>query len=151
MDGSMKPVLVLLAVAGCTAPARRPEASLAPAVTPPAPAVRRLTVAQYRNTLSDLFGPGLVFPMLDEEPAAGGFSTTGAAQVTTSFHGVEQYVSAAEVLARQVFADEGRRYGVVGCVPAGPADRAFARRFLAWFRRATFRRPQSSLELAGFL
>jgi hypothetical protein len=142
---------LLLVALGCTAPARRPEAALAPAAPAPAPIVRRLTVAQYRNTLTDLLGPGLVFPMLDEEPGTGGFSTTGAAQVTTSFHGVEQYVTAAEVISRQLFGDEARRYGVVGCVPSGPEDRACAGRFLTSFGRAAFRRPLTAEELDGFL
>jgi hypothetical protein len=43
-------------------------------------------------------GPGLLLPPLDEEPGTGGFSTTGAAQVATSFQGVEQYLAAADAL-----------------------------------------------------
>jgi hypothetical protein len=86
----------------------------APAVEP---VVRRLTLKQYQNTITDIFGPGLTFPPLDEEPGTGGFSTTGAAEVATSFQAVEQYMTAADALARQVFADEARRCGVVGCVP----------------------------------
>jgi hypothetical protein len=148
---SPRTALLLLAVAGCLSSARRPEQALAPGQPGPTPVVRRLTVAQYRNTLTDLLGPGLVFPMLDEEPGTGGFSTTGAAQVTTSFHGVEQYVGAAEVISRQLFIDEARRYGVVGCVPSGPQDQDCARRFLTSFGRATFRRPLTADELDGFL
>jgi len=144
-------VAFFTAALGCTATARRAEAPLVTTAPAPAPTVRRLTVAQYRNTLTDLFGPGLVFPMLDEEPGTGGFSTTGAAQVTTSFHGVEQYVNAADVLARQVFSDEGRRYGVLGCVPSGAGDGACARRFLVSFGRAAFRRPLADEELERFL
>jgi hypothetical protein len=101
--------ILWLALTGCAAPSPRPES--ARPVSQAAPAVRRLTVAQYRNTLTDLLGPGLVFPMLDEEPGTGGFSTTGAAQVTTSFHGVEQYVSAAEIISRQLFNDEAHVRG----------------------------------------
>ena len=113
------PSLCLLLASGCTG-SKRPDPGPA-AVTARAaqaqPVLRRLTAKQYRNTLADLFGDGLVLPPLDEEPATGGFSTTGASQVGTSFQGVEQYLAAADAVARQVLSDETRRYTVVGCVP----------------------------------
>ncbi len=92
--------------------------------------MRRLTLAQYRNTVTDLLGPGLKIPSLEEEPKTGGFSTTGAMQVATSFHGVEQYVEAADSLARQVFGDPERKKTLT----SRPG-------FVASFGAAAFRRP----------
>jgi hypothetical protein len=124
---------------------------LRPPASAPAPTMRRLTVKQYQNTVTDLFGPGLVFPLLDEEPAVGGFSTTGAAQVGTSFQGVELYLNAADVLARQALSDEARRYTLVGCVPGAADDRACVARFLTRLGRAAFRRPLTAEEQDRFL
>jgi hypothetical protein len=137
---SLASLLVLLA--GCTA-VRTPAPAAPTAAGVPAnePVLRRLTIKQYGNTLADLFGPGLVLPALDEEPATGGFSTTGAGQVGTSIQGVEQYLAAADAVARQVLADEGRRYTIVGCVPRTAADEPCASRYLAKLGRAAFRRP----------
>jgi hypothetical protein len=127
-----------------------PTPSQAPA-PPVEPVVRRLTVKQYQNTVTDIFGPGLTFPPLDEEPGTGGFSTTGAAQVATSFQGAEQYLTAADALARQVFADEARRYEVVGCIPQTATDYACARRALSRIARAAFRRPLADDELNRYI
>ena len=138
--------------AGCRG--ARPPASPVAAATAAAaaePSVRRLTSKQYRNTLADLFGDGLVLPPLDEEPATGGFSTTGASQVGTSFQGVEQYLAAADAVARQVLEDETRRYTLVGCVPRARADRDCAGRYLARLGRSAFRRPLTDEEHRRFL
>jgi hypothetical protein len=145
----------LCALAGCRA-AVRPDrlAAAGPPAEPAAagePVMRRLTIKQYTNTLADLFGPDLVLPALDEEPATGGFSTTGAGQVGTSIQGVELYLAAAEAVARQVLADEGRRYTVVGCVPRLAADEDCAGRYLARLGRAAFRRPLAADEQRRFL
>ncbi len=150
--GSGCALALLLLSAGCPA-SRSGTAGTASgrATAAPAPAVRRLTMRQYQNTLTDLFGPGLVFPMLDEEPAVGGFSTTGAAQVGTSFQGTELYLNAADVLARQVLNDEARRYTVVGCVPRSATDQPCAEAFLVRLGRAAFRRPLTGEERTRFL
>jgi hypothetical protein len=150
----MRPALALLLLLLTACTAGRSGSRSAPAGTAtaaPAPTVRRLTSKQYQNTLTDLFGPGLSFPLLDEEPAVGGFSTTGAAQVGTSFQGTELYLNAADLLARQVLTDEARRYTVVGCVPRSADDRLCAERFLARLGRAAFRRPLDPEEQERFL
>jgi hypothetical protein len=142
--------LGLAAACRSTRPAPTP-AAVATSVPAGEPAMRRLTAKQYRNTLADLFGEGLVLPPLDEEPATGGFSTTGASQVGTSFQGVEQYLAAADAVARQVLEDESRRYTLVGCVPRAAADRDCAGRFLARLGRSSFRRPLTTDEHRRFL
>jgi uncharacterized protein DUF1588/uncharacterized protein DUF1592/uncharacterized protein DUF1585/uncharacterized protein DUF1595/uncharacterized protein DUF1587 len=140
------PWLCAALLAACSAhrPAVRPTPVPAPSAV--AASVRRLTVKQYKNTLTDLFGAGLVFPPLDEEPGTGGFSTTGAAQVATSIQGAEQYLNAADAVARQIFTDESRRDTVAGCVPRLAADRDCAARFLTRVGRRAFRRPLTADE-----
>jgi hypothetical protein len=144
-------VLAGAGLTGCrgTRPPAAPAAAASAAVAEPS--VRRLTAKQYRNTLTDLFGDGLVLPPLDEEPATGGFSTTGASQVGTSFQGVEQYLAAADAVARQVLEDETRRYTVVGCVPRARTDRDCAGRYLTRLGRSAFRRPLTEEEHRRFL
>jgi hypothetical protein len=145
-------ILVGLSLAaGCRGARPATPAAAATAADAAKPSVRRLTAKQYRNTLADLFGDGLVLPPLDEEPATGGFSTTGASQVGTSFGGVEQYLAAADAVARQVLEDETRRYTLVGCVPRAQADRDCAGRFLARLGRSAFRRPLTGEEQRRFL
>ena len=69
----------------------------------------------------------------------------------TSFQGVEQYLAAADAVARQVLEDETRRYTVVGCVPRARTDRDCAGRYLARLGRSAFRRPLTDEEHRRFL
>lgn len=113
----------------------------------PAATVRRLTASQLRNTVEDLFGPGLTIPEVDGEPALMGFTSVGASAVATSPTGVERYHAAAESIASQVFADTARRDALVGCKPTGAADAACARTFLARFGRLVYRRTVPTADL----
>lgn len=88
-------------LAGCTS-APEPE----PEVNTPEPALRRLTVRQYHNTIRDLYGasvPDLVLPTrLEPDFQYEGLASLGAALSATSPLGVERYEEAARSLAAQI-------------------------------------------------
>ncbi|PZU55696.1 MAG: hypothetical protein DI554_18105, partial [Sphingobium sp.] len=92
--------------------AATPEASFAPLKTPlgQVAGMRRLTEAQYRNSIADIFGPDI--------KVAGRFEpivrpvheliATGASASTISPAGLEQFDAMARNIAAQVFAPDRR-------------------------------------------
>ncbi len=123
----------------------------APSVTvSPSAGTRRLTVSQYRNCLTDLLGPGLRIPPLEDEPTAGGFSTTAAARVGSSFYAVERYDAAAFAVVQQVFGDADRRRALLGCEPTSPVGSDCLDGFLRRFGRRAFRRSLSADEISRY-
>lgn len=114
-------------------------------------AMRRLTEAQYRNSIADIFGPDI--------KVAGRFEpivrpvhemiARGARDAAISPAGFEQFDAMARVIAAQVF-DEAHRGQFVPCAPAAAdkADAACARQTLAPLGRYLFRRPLTEGELA---
>lgn len=116
--------------------------------------MRRLTEAQYRNTIADLFGPDIrvsgrfepiVRPIHE-------LISAGARGASISPAGLEQFDAMARSIAAQVF-DESRRAQFVPCAPADPAkaDAACARAVLAPMGRLLFRRPLSEAETALYV
>lgn len=141
--------LALLACGDPDAPPPASEPGPEPDVTAPAPTLRRLTQAQYRNALTDLFGEGLVLPTsLEPDTPVDGLLAVGASLTALSPYGVERYEDAAYDLAAQVMADEARRSTVVGCTPSGITDRACAESALSRWGRRAWRRPVAPDELA---
>ncbi len=121
----------------------------APAVSPAAPMLRRLTTAQYENTVRDLLGADIVLPAsLEPDAAEAGLLSVGAATASVSSLGVERYEDAALLLADQV-ADEPARYAaVVPCTPTAVDDALCADTFVREFGRRAWRRPLSDAEAA---
>ncbi len=116
-----------------------------PVVAPAAPALRRLTRAQYLNVVTDLLGEGLVVPTsLEPDTAIDGLYTVGAAVTALSPVGVERYEAAAYSLAEQVMADPARVATVVGCEPAAEGC---LRTFVTTFGRRAWRRPLAAEEI----
>ena len=76
-----------------------------PAFQPPAGMLRRLTRAQFRNAVRDVFGVEVNIADLDADSWNGNFAVIGAATVVTSERGVEQYQTAIETAVNAVFAD----------------------------------------------
>ena len=69
----------------------------------------RLTQAQIRNALKDVFGNDIVVPTIAEpDLAIGGFITVGAAVSSLSPRGVESIERMAYSVAEQVVAENGR-------------------------------------------
>jgi hypothetical protein len=120
-----------------------------PTDDPPNPwertALRRLTTAQYVNTIRDLLGEQVVVPEnLEPDLVLDLYANIGASQVSTSNLGVENFELAAIEIAGQVFSDEEWRQWLVGCDPdVGDC----VRQFLTQFGRAAFRRPLTTAEV----
>lgn len=137
---------MLLLLLACHGPAD--ALGPAPAVAPAAPALRRLTGAQYERVVVDLLGEGLALPTaLEPDTEAAGLLSVGAAVTSLSALGVERYEAAALSLAEQVVADPARYAAVVGCEPATVDDRACAESFVRAFGRRAWRRPLTDEEV----
>ncbi len=141
--------LALLACDPTTEPV--PEAAVrgeAPAFSAQAPVLRRLTFAQYENTVDALFGEGLVLPVaLEPDTRVSGLYAVGASVTSISSLGVERYESAAFDIAEQVMADDARRAALVPCTPADPVDTECAERVIALLGPRAWRRPLDSEEI----
>ena len=136
--------------------AATPEASFAPLKTPlgQVAGMRRLTEAQYRNSIADIFGPDI--------KVAGRFEpivrpvheliATGASASTISPAGLEQFDAMARNIAAQVFAPD-RRTQFMPCVPrdAAAPDADCAARTLMPIGRYLFRRPMTQEETGAFV
>jgi hypothetical protein len=114
-----------------------------------APIARRLTPAQYRRVIADVFGPtikveGRFEPGLREE----GLFALGTARVGVTATGMEQYDSMAHGIAQQVTGKE-HRGTLLPCRPVleTAADDACAARFFANSGAFLYRRPLSKDEL----
>lgn len=112
--------------------------------------LRRLTRAQFRNAMFDLFGVEIQVTELDSDGYTGDFAVTGAATVVTSNRGAEQYQEMAENVVDEIFADDARRLALMGCTPTS-ADDECTRGYLEKLGRRAWRRPLSSEELTRLL
>ena len=109
-------------------------------------AMRRLTEAQYRNAVADIFGPDMQFAgrMDPLVRPSHGLQVASVSRISVSAAGLEQYVRMARAIASQVV-DEQHRGTFVGCAPGvvGSADDACATEFFRRVGRLLFRRPLS--------
>jgi mono/diheme cytochrome c family protein len=104
--------------------------------------LKRLTTAQYHNTLRDLFGEKVALPThLEPDTLVAGSATVGAARIGLSENGVEKFAKAAFELAGAALGDEGFVRRFVPCVPGEGFDEGCARGFVARFGRRAWRRP----------
>lgn len=131
------------------AQAPQAEAPLNPIV-----AMRRLTEAQYRNSIADIFGgdiqvAGRFEPIVRPQHQ---LIATGAASTTLSPAGLEQFDAMARNIAAQVF-DEAHHATFIPCTPTDAAkpDAACARATLAPIGRYLFRRPLTAAESSRYV
>ncbi|HEX7821671.1 MAG TPA: DUF1592 domain-containing protein [Sphingobium sp.] len=116
--------------------------------------MRRLTEAQYRNAISDIFGSdikigGRFDPIVRPVHE---LVATGASQSTISAAGFEQYDQMARDIAAQVL-DPKRRRTFLSCVPtdATRADAKCARHFFEKIGLYVYRRPLAPNETDFYL
>lgn len=130
-----------------------PVTTAAPVTFAPAPGVyRRLTNAAFANSLRDLLhGPIEIGPLEPDSWAVGGLPTVGAAEVSVSELGVEQYQNAVEGAVALAFADLSRRDAILGCLPQGLADTACFETFVETFGRKAFRQPLSAAQVTRYV
>jgi hypothetical protein len=140
-------------LSGATAPSFSARAETDGAQTllqgPQVVGMRRLTEAQYRNTIADIFGndirvAGRFEPIV--RPAHQ-LIASGARSAAITPSGLEQLDIMARDIARQVF-DESRRGQFMACKPAdaASAEPDCAQRTLAPLGRLLFRRPLTGQE-----
>jgi hypothetical protein len=111
--------------------------------------MRRLTQAQYKHAIGDIFGDDIkIGGRFDPDIRDGGLIEVGAGKVSVPAASLEQYGKMAHSIAVQVF-DPAHRDTMVDCKPASTTapDDACARRFLSRVGRLLYRRPLSSDEL----
>lgn len=113
--------------------------------------MRRLTETQYRNSIADIFGPGIRVAGRFEPIVrpAHELIASGARGASISPSGLEQFDTMARTIAAQVF-DEAHRAQFAACKPADErtADPACAGKILAPLGRLLFRRPMTGEEQA---
>ncbi len=115
---------------------------------PREPVMRRLTAGQYRNVISDIFGPDIqIGGRLEPDLREGGLYAVGAGHVSITAAGMEQYDQMARAIAAQVL-DEQHRRMTMPCEPAdiGAPDDACARQFLTTTGLYLFRRPLTATQ-----
>lgn len=114
----------------------------------PAPGMlRRLTRAQFRNAVREIFGVEVDERELDPDSYNGEFATVGAATIVSSPRAVEQYHAAIERAVDAVFSDAERRAAFVGCTPTDAAGDACVRGFIERLGLRAWRRPLDAAEL----
>ena len=133
--------------------AREPGGSASPggaaqAFEPPSPTLRRLTPAQYRNSVRDLLEVEPEVAALTAVPPLSGLSAIGASSVALAEVDLEHFERLAGELAARVFDDEAVRSKLVGCDAQQPAC---AEQFVTAFGRRAFRRPLADDERARYL
>lgn len=142
---------------GMTASQPSPSVAQATSPAPAAPlqivAMRRISEAQYRNTIADIFGPdirvaGRFEPIV--RPAHE-LIASGASDAAISPTGIENFDAMARVIAAQVF-DEKHRDQFTPCAPvdAKASDDACAKATLAPLGRYLFRRALTDSETAFY-
>jgi hypothetical protein len=116
--------------------------------------MRRLTEAQYRNAIADIFGAdiqvgGRFDPIVRPEQE---LIATGASKSTVSPAGFEQFDIMARAIADQVLGEQ-RRATFLACQPADPAqsDPACARSFFEGIGAYVYRRPLTPAELQFYV
>ncbi|HMV70067.1 MAG TPA: DUF1587 domain-containing protein, partial [Myxococcota bacterium] len=114
---------LLIACGEPTEPEGAPQPTAEPAAQLPEARLRRLTQAEYRQTIADLFGEGVLLPAsIEPDQAQGGLVSIGAATSAISPRGVEQYEDAAYQIADQVLAAGPSRDALLPCQPAAVVD-----------------------------
>ncbi len=110
---------------------------------------KRLTDAEFRNSVRDLLGD---VQMGETEPDTfiNGFAKVGSSQVAISLNGVEKYDLALEAATKQLFADAARRGMFLGCAPSGTSDSACFGAFVTRFGRLAWRRPLTDAEQQSY-
>lgn len=139
-----------LALAACASDTGAP-ASSASAKPGEVVGMRRLTAAQYRQSVADIFGADIkIQGRFEPEVRREGLLSVGAAGASVSAAGMEQYYAMAASIAEQATAAE-RRAKLMPCQPASAtaADDACATLTLQKYGRLLHRRPLQPSELAA--
>lgn len=130
-----------------------PPSTSEPVLFAPAPgAYRRLTNTAFANSLRDLLeGPVEIGPLEPDSWTVGGLPTVGAAAVSLSELGVEQYQTTVEDAVDAAFSDATRRDEILGCSPQGLSDTACFDTFVKAFGRKAFRQSLTAAQVTRYV
>lgn len=120
---------------------------------PGEPVVRRLTRDQYRQVITDVFGPTIELGgRFEPEIRVDGLLQIGASQVSISSFGMQQFDTMARNIASQVVGPE-RRGMFLPCAPESSSapDDSCAAEFLGNAGLMLFRRPLTDDEQQAFV
>ncbi len=118
----------------------------------PAPAVMaRLTQAQYRNVVRDLFGVTFTERELELDTRPYNFSVIGASESHVSERGVSLYQVSAHDIASHAFSEPAVRARLVPCLGTALPDSACLGKFVADFGLRAFRRPLKDAEVQRYV
>jgi hypothetical protein len=115
----------------------------------PQSSVRRLTEAQYRNVIADVFGSDVdVVGRFEPDMRVDGLAAVGSSAVSITAGGLEQYDAIARHVVAQVFAPENRAR-LVGCAPGAkdPDGAVCAADVIKRIGLRLFRRPLTVAEV----
>ncbi|MEC7986076.1 MAG: DUF1595 domain-containing protein, partial [Myxococcota bacterium] len=121
-------------------------------VVEPGPTImRRLTRAQYDNTIYDLFGSDIVIPTISEaDSMKGGFLSVGASTSSYTPRGVESIESASYGIAGQVVSDDTLLNSLLPCSASGPSDEDCAGQFVEAMGKRLWRRDLNEEEIQTY-
>ncbi len=140
-------VAVILAVRMLGTPVQKTDTIAASAGGPTV--MRRLTQAQYKHAITDIFGDDIqIGGRFDPDIRDNGLIEVGAGKVSVPAASLEQYGKMARSISAQVF-DKAHQGNMVDCKPAAVTapDDACAGRFLSRVGRLLYRRPLTGDEL----
>src|SRR5579872_4343752 len=115
--------------------------------------LRRLTETQYRNSIADIFGPGIMVQgKFEPDRRIAGLLAAGSTTLSISPSGFEAYTKMADGIARQVV-DEKNRAKLLPCAPksATAPDRDCAGQIMSRYGTRLFRRPLKADEMKSRL
>ena len=122
-----------------------------PGSEPPPSTMRRLTEAQYRGAIADIFGPDIkIVGRFEPDLRVDGLLAAGSSAVSITPAGLEQYEDIARQIASQVV-DEAHRDKLIGCAPNAQdrEGRACARTFFKRVGLRLYRRPLTAGQVDG--
>ncbi len=135
------------------APAAAPTAKPADLQAPSQLVMRRLTGEQYKNIMTDVFGPTIDFGgRFEPDMRADGLLAIGSSHVGVTAAGMEQYDAMSRTIARQIV-DPAHRDMMLSCKPKDPkaADDACVRQVMGEVGLLLYRRPLTGAELDAFV
>jgi hypothetical protein len=115
--------------------------------------LRRLTESQYRNSITDIFGPAIVVQgKFEPDRRIGGLLAASGSTLSITPAGFEAYAKIADGIAKQVV-DEKNRPKLIACTPKSTTapDRACARQVIERYGLLLFRRPLTADEVKSRL
>ncbi len=151
-------IFTAAALASCSQSAP-PEKTVAAAAKPAdlqAPSqlvMRRLTGEQYKNIMTDVFGPTIDFGgRFEPDMRTDGLLAIGSSHVGVTAAGMEQYDAMSRTIARQIV-DPAHRDLMLSCKPKDvkAADDACVRQVMGEVGLLLYRRPLTGGELDAFV